>query len=100
MKNEIVLLKNVVEEKDKAITKLKTKHSEEVKELKKQQIQTTENLRSTVMEREVLRENGRILFFFLIYRALALPQGFLFIFKAMITTQQLRGPYGSVKQHH
>ena len=61
MKNEIVLLKNVVEEKDKAITKLKTKHSEEVKELKKQQIQTTENLRSTVMEREVLRENDRIL---------------------------------------
>ena len=61
LKKEILLLKNMVEEKDKAIIKLDDKHSEEVRQLKKQQMQTTENLRSTVLEREVLRENDRIL---------------------------------------
>ena len=51
----------MVEEKDKEIKKLDVKHSEETKQLKKQQIQMSENLRSTVLEREVLRENDRIL---------------------------------------
>ena len=58
---EIERLKIELNEKDKVITKLKNKHSEEVNELKKQQILTTENLRSTVLEKEVLRENDRVL---------------------------------------
>ena len=58
---EIEKLKNEVQEKEKVITKLKKKHSEEVEELNKQKILMTENLRSTVLEREVLRENDRVL---------------------------------------
>ena len=58
---QIVILKNESEEKDKIITKATKRHADEVKELKSQQMLTSENLRSAVLEREVLRENDRIL---------------------------------------
>ena len=58
---QIVNFKIELEEKDKIIIKSKSKYIEEINELKRQQMQTTENLRSTVLEREVLRENDRIL---------------------------------------
>ena len=58
---QIENLMKETEEKDKIITKAKKKHDDEVNELRKQQMLTSENLRSTVLEREVLRENDRIL---------------------------------------
>ena len=54
-------LKKEVEEKEKIITKSNKKHTEEINELKRQQLLTSENLRSTVLEKEVLKENDRIL---------------------------------------
>ena len=58
---QIDILKKESEEKDKILTKANKKHVDEVKELKSQQMLTSENLRSTVLEREVLSENDRIL---------------------------------------
>ena len=54
-------LKKELDEKEKLIAKSKNKHTEELNELKRQQMLTSENLRSTVLEKEVLKENDRIL---------------------------------------
>ena len=54
-------LKNTIEEKDKVIKKNAEKYSLEIKEIKRQEMLTKENLRSAVKEREMLRENDRIL---------------------------------------
>ena len=52
---QIVNFKIELEEKDKIIIKSKSKYIEEINELKRQQMQTTENLRSTVLKREVIK---------------------------------------------
>ena len=54
-------LKKAIDEKNKLLKKSDEKHAKEVEELKKQQMQTSEALRSTVLERENLRESDRIL---------------------------------------
>ena len=54
-------LKKTIEEKEKQFQKNEAKHKEKVKELQREQMLTSENLRSTVLERENLRENDRIL---------------------------------------
>ena len=50
-----------LDDKEREMQKNKLKHAEEVKALKKQQMQTSEALRTTVLERENLRETDRIL---------------------------------------
>ena len=58
---EIRVLKNVIDEQDKLMKKTNDKHKMEVNELKRQDMLSKESLRSVVKEREVLRENDRIL---------------------------------------
>ena len=60
-KEEIKVLKNVINEQDKLIKKNMDKHKLEINELKQQDMLSKESLRSAVKEREVLRENDRIL---------------------------------------
>ena len=55
------MLKKALDDKEREMQKNKLKHAEEVKALKKQQMQTSEALRTTVLERENLRETDRIL---------------------------------------
>ena len=61
LKQENKLLKDFIDEKEKQQKKNAEKHKEEVAELKRNQMFTSENLSSTVKEREILRENDRIL---------------------------------------
>ena len=55
------VLKKVIEEQDKLIKKNSEKHKQEVNEFKRQAMSSKENLRAAIKEREVLRENDRIL---------------------------------------
>ena len=55
------VLKNRIEEKDKLIKKNAEKHLLELNEYKRQDMLMKENLRCAINEREVLRENDRIL---------------------------------------
>ena len=59
--DENKVLKNIIEEKDKLIKKNCDKHKQEVNEFKRQEMLSKENLRAAIKEREVLRENDRIL---------------------------------------
>ena len=61
LEKNIVELMKTIEIKDKQLKKSEEKHRGEVSELKKEQMLTSEKLRSTVLERENLRENDRIL---------------------------------------
>ena len=61
LKLEISTLKKELAEKNKQSKKLEEKHSNEVQDLKKQLMKTSEALQSAVLEKENLRESDRIL---------------------------------------
>ena len=54
-------LRKKIEEQDKLMKKNEEKHTLEINELKRQQMLSSESLRSAIQERDTLRENDRIL---------------------------------------
>ena len=54
-------LRKKIEEQEKTIKKSEEKHTLEVNELKRQQLLSSDKLRSAIQERDTLRENDRIL---------------------------------------
>ena len=58
---EIEELKNKIKEQDKVLKKSEEKYTSEISELKRKQMMSSDNLRSAIQERDMLRENDRIL---------------------------------------